>query len=393
MVSSKRKCLLILPRFPYPAVGGDKLKSYNLVRILNLKYELFIYIITDEKITSDVVKFLKDHSAGYKVFYRNKFYFRLNALKNIFSNRPIQVSYYYFRAAQEEIDRLLLDVDFAIANLVRTSEYLASFNKPKFLDIVDSIALNYIRSRSKATSLFWKFIYQVEAKRLLQFEKQSVSTFHSTFFVNYDECRFWSKYGNTVWIPNGVNPALFAYGQGLAQNVPSNVISFLGKMDYQPNVDAVCWFANMVLPKLNGEIRFLIIGARPNSTVRRLSRKSENVNVVGFVDDPYELLGSSFAVVAPMRTGGGIQNKILEAMGLGKIVITTSLGALPIKGAEHGVHLLIGNTPEELVKLVEDVFKNPNKFVNIGLNARTLVEKIYTWQKYENKLFSITEAF
>jgi glycosyltransferase involved in cell wall biosynthesis len=114
-------------------------------------------------------------------------------------------------------------------------------------------------------------------------------------------------------------------------------------------------------------------------------KNNKNVVVTGFVADPYLILNSSKLVVAPMQTGAGIQNKVLEAMALAKITILTSLAAKPIIGGVDGKHFVIANTADEFCNKIMDVFINPNCYDKIGINARDFIVKNYTWQIYEEQ--------
>ena len=92
-------------------------------------------------------------------------------MKFLINNLPLQVNYYYFKDVQQYIYSIEEKVDFSIPILIRTSEYLKKFSKPKYLDIVDSIGLNYQRSKKNVKSLLWKVIYNIEINRLLKYEK------------------------------------------------------------------------------------------------------------------------------------------------------------------------------------------------------------------------------
>ncbi|WP_181276692.1 glycosyltransferase [Arcticibacter pallidicorallinus] len=289
---------------------------------------------------------------------------------------------------KQKLNLMFSSVDFAIVNLVRLVPYVEGFSKPIFLDIVDSIGLNYLSSRKKVSSWFWKLIYRIEIKRLLTYEKECVKSLRNTFFVNYDECKYYSKFGSTRWIPNGVNNALFSYVYKEDQYM--NSVAFFGKMDYQPNIDAVLWFVNHVLGELP-EMSFYIIGSNPVEKVLSLQSKFANIHVTGYLDDPYRVLNSCALVVSPMQTGGGIQNKILESMALGKVNLLTTKAASPIQGAIEGIHYLLADTPELMKAHITQVMNDRAGYEHIGENAKKLMMELYTWENYKTKLYSMLE--
>jgi glycosyltransferase involved in cell wall biosynthesis len=389
----KKTILLITSRFPYPPIGGDKLKNFYLIKILSKHYNLNLVSLIDRETNHEDYEFCKKYCYRYKIFKKTKLQSLFSLCKRIFNNKPLQVNYYYFKDVQKYIDEEAINCDILINTLIRTSEYIINLGKLKFLDIVDSIALNYQYSQKNTKSVFWKLIYKYETFKLFEYEKTCIKKYNNTFFVNKQESEYWSKFGKTKWIANGVNEKLFTYNNN--NNKYKNYIAFFGKMDYMPNVDAIDWFVSNVLNKLNENIKLIIIGINPIEKVRRLS--SNKVIVTGFVHDPYEILNSCFACIAPMQTGGGIQNKILETMALGKITITTRLGATAIIGAEDKEHLFIEDDPENIAKLINKIFEDRDLFSNVANNAKEFIFKNYTWQKYEKKLIDMlgveTKAF
>ncbi|ACU58587.1 glycosyl transferase group 1 [Chitinophaga pinensis DSM 2588] len=387
MIEKKRKCLLLLTRIPYPPVGGDKLKSYHLIKILNKHYDLNVIVITDESAdNADANQFLSTHSAAYKIFSFPKHRFYINALAGLLGKEPIQVAYYYFREVKKYIDGLLPQTDFIIANLIRTVKYIEYTDKPKFLDIVDSIAINYKNAIDKVSSVFWKSIYKVEIPRITAIEERSIRTFNATFFVNKQESEHWAQTGKVRWIPNGVNPKLYDYSKTNPQY--RNAIVFFGKMDYQPNIDAVTWYLKNVHSLISPDLVFYIVGVHPAPAVIKLAEKNKNVIVTGFIEDPYEIINSARAVIAPMQTGAGIQNKILESMALGKVVVATSLAARPIVGARDGEDLLVSDDPVQFAGYLNELGQDNHPYAKVAANAKILMQN-YTWERYEKTLTAL----
>ncbi len=378
----KTKCLIILPRIPYPPVGGDKLKSYNFIKILNIIFDLTIVIVTDEKPDKESSIFLEEHSTNFKIFQYPKWRFYLNTIRSIYTRNPLQVEYYYFRRVQVYLNNLEKDNDIIISNLIRTALYLninLDIEKIKLLDMVDSIAINYSRSKDKVKSIFWKLIYTFEAKRLMKYEEKCIKSFSATFFVNKSESDYWSKFGMTFHIPNGVNESLLAY----PNSEDSNTIVFFGKMNYQPNIDAVLWFVENVLDLLNKNINLAILGAHPSDIIKKLANR-KNISVVGYTENPYLIMSNALALISPMQTGAGIQNKVLEGMALGKLNILSSLAAKPIIGGENGTHFIVEDDPIKLAKRINDIYEDSTSYRLIGINARELIKSNYTWNNYKS---------
>jgi glycosyltransferase involved in cell wall biosynthesis len=378
-----KKILLLLTRYPYPPLGGDKLKSYNLVKILSKNYNLKVIIITDEILTNEVKTFLVENTSSYAIYKKHKMLCVYHAFKGLFKKEPIQVSYYYSKSIYKNIKHDIDNTDILIANLVRTAKYVMSEQKIKYLDIVDAIGPHYIEAAKKTSSLFWKILYKIEGLKLLKYEQKCVKIFDNTFFVNKQEAGSYSQYGATTWIPNGVNGNLFTYKSTISKK-PS--IAFLGKMNYRPNIEAINWYLDNVHVLLPPDHKFLIVGISPCQEIINKAKKYNNVEITGFVKDPHQILNECTAIVSPMQTGGGIQNKILESMAIGQINILTTKAATPIYGARDKVHFLVEDDPYPMASLIIDILNDRSKYLHIGDNAKRLIMTEYTWEKYERQL-------
>jgi len=385
----KIRILFLSSRLPYPPIGGDRLKNYWLLKILSKYFNVHLVSITEDDIPEDFYSFADSLGITYKIFKKPKWKFYLNSLKSFTNNLPLQVNYYYFKDIQEYINQIYEDYNLIFANLIRTAKYVMRLNKPKIIDIADSIGQNYLRSYKRTSSLFWKLIYKFEAERLLKFEEKCIDSFDKSLFFNIEEMKFFNKPEKTIWIPHGVNESLLNYNK--MDRKYRNCITFFGKMDVQHNIDAVLWFVKNVFLKINKSIKLIIVGANPTREVKKLETKYKNIKVTGYVEDPYLIIKSSLCSIAPLQTGGGIQNKILESMALGTINIISSLAAKPIRG-KNKVHYFVEDDPDRIANLINDIYKNPQKYDYIKSNAREYIKNNFTWSIYERKLLRVINS-
>jgi glycosyltransferase involved in cell wall biosynthesis len=391
-IQTKQKILVITPGIPYPPVNGFKLKIFNMLKVLSSEYSIDLIIIGNEKLTDESVEFLNKTVANYRIFRYPKVMFFLNLFRALFDmTLPFQVAYFTFRKVKKSIKNNANDYQYVFLNLIRTAGYIELFDPNRVvIDIVDSIGLNYLRSKNNTASILHKIIYKIEAPRLIKFEKEIIAKAKLTLFVNRDEADYYSKYGKTEWLPNGVNGNLLEFNYQKSEY--HKCICFFGAMFYQPNIDAVLWFIKNVMPSLPENVKFYIVGQKPAYSVLRAAKSNKNVVVTGFMENPYEILQSSLCNVAPMQTGGGIQNKILESMGLGQIVITNDLGVTPIIGAKTEENILVANRPEEFVNYINRLIQDRESFQAVGENARSLIKNNYSWENYKNKLLAYLEV-
>lgn len=388
----RKRILIISPGIPYPPVDGHKLKIYNLLRLLKIDYDIDLVVITSEAMKPDAEQFLKESCKGYKIFKYSKLRFFLNIFGGFFNRKtPFQVLYYTFTSVAKYLAAHSSKYDYVFFNIIRTTGYFPLFDRNKIIvDMVDSIGINYLRSRKRTESFLHRTIYNLEASRLISYERKIVSEAKATLFVNKFEAASYSKWGVVRWLPNGVNEKLLQFS--FKNNDYKNFVCFFGAMFYQPNIDAALWFIKYVLPKLDERITFCILGQSPSSKILKAQQEHKNVIVTGFLDNPYEILQSALCSVAPMQTGGGIQNKILESMALGQITITNKLGFHPITGAINKEHILLAQTPDEFVSIINRLFTGDKSLEKIRDNARQFIRRTFSWESYKIQLKEILES-
>lgn len=383
----RKKILLVLHRIPFPPIGGDNITNTNIVKILNEHFDLDVVVITFEEYSNDAEDFLKHHSRSYKIFQYPRWRCNLGAFRTFYNFKPLQTNFFYFQDAREFIQSKIQDADLIFAGIVRIAEYFLGTSKPKILNMADSIGLNYKYSYRRTNSLFWKMLYFFEYPLMLRYEQKMIEQFDRILMFNPREIEYFNS-EKIVQMPQAVKSELLDYDK--IDPSFGNFISYFGKMNYRPNVDAVLWFIENVFPFLPEDIHFQIIGANPVAEILKLQEKSNRIVVRGFVDDPYVFLKSSLCVVAPMQTGGGIQNKILETMAVGSVVITTPYSAYPIARREDNA-LLIADEPKEWIDLINDIYKCPGKYEYLKTNSREYIKSHFTFEKFEQKLLEVID--
>jgi polysaccharide biosynthesis protein PslH len=154
---------------------------------------------------------------------------------------------------------------------------------------------------------------------------------------------------------------------------------FFGLLSYAPNVDGVIYFVQKIWPRIaetHPEARLKIIGGKPPRLLQQLA--GPRVELTGFVPDLRPHLAAAAAVVVPLRLGGGTRLKIVEAMAMGKAIVSTTLGAEGIE-AVPGRDLLIEDQPEAFAHAVNRLLADPNLAARIGQSARRLAVERYSW--------------
>lgn len=380
--------LYLSSRVPDPLIGGDRIRNHAALSAFARAYNVHFVSFAEKKPSLAFQKWASEHNISYQIFIKSKLSFYKNAFLSFFSRSPIQVGYYFFPEVRRYIESIYSDFDLLWASdLTRVAPYFIGLPKPKVLDMHDSKAQIYLNSYRKTRSLFWKVIYYIEKARLLAYEQTCIEAFDKILLVNPYEADFFKRPDKVLCVPIGVDEALFRYD---ISKTPSSYVAFLGRMDYQANVDAVLWFIENVLPLLPNSLKFVVVGANPPSRLRKISRKNSQVIVTGYVADPYEIIRSALCVVAPMITGGGIQNKVLQAMALGTVNILSPLAAIPL-GGSPGQHYLVAETPSEMANLIKKIWENPTAYEAIKKNARTFVMENYSLHRFQERILEIAK--
>ncbi len=337
----KKRALFISSRPIWPTTDGSRIRTAQQLGFLARRYAVDVVYLDDRGGESG------DMTGQYPTSAGNVFRFRmprwksyLCALGFLFNRLPVQVNYYYDRPMARFIRERLAEYDFVFCNNIRTAEYVRGENIKKYIDFVDAISMNYRKARKVARGIK-KLIYIIDHKRCRRYEQRVLREFDGCAVISGVDSNYLSQgnghlhvVGNKVDIP----PA-----SSVSKHERSDILLFVGKMDYEPNVVAVTRFADRVFPELRATpprpyLKFVIVGVQPDARVLRLA-ESDGITVTGYVESVEPFYRQATILVAPMLTGAGIQNKIIQAMSYGCCVVTTPIGAegLDIKHGEIAI--------------------------------------------------------
>lgn len=176
-------------------------------------------------------------------------------------------------------------------------------------------------------------------------------------------------------VPTGLQPDDRLFSEPPAE--PPTAV-FIAKMDYRPNVDAVLWFYESILPLVrqrHPDFQFRVIGSNPPKAVTAI--KPEGVEVTGWVEDPREHLRAATMAAVPLRAGSGARLKILEAMALGRPVVSTTIGAEGIE-ITPGVEFECADDPPAFAEAMCRLIEDERRRVSIGLASRAIFQQNYS---------------
>lgn len=375
------RILYITPRLPFPPIKGDRLRSFYFIKELSRGNTIHLLSFVESDSEKECIPVLKKYCEKVNVVYLSPYKSVLNMLSNISLKEPFQVAYYRSKKMSNLVKETIMEnsYDLVHATLIRMAPYINDVaNIPVILDQIDCLSLNMERRFKNEKSIFKKKLFEIEYRKMKKYE----STFQNvpSIITSEKDKKALSGYERIKVISNGVDLEKFKCRSENSADKDIDFI-FVGNMGYFPNIQAMEFFFKSVYPLLKmpiKNIKIYVVGANPVRNIRLLAN-NENIFVTGLVKDVKEYLYRAKVFIAPLQSGSGIQNKILEAMACGVPVVSTSIGNSGIK-AKDKEELLIADTPEDFANKLLFLIDNELERQRIAANARRLVEKNFSWE-------------
>jgi sugar transferase (PEP-CTERM/EpsH1 system associated) len=372
--------LFLTSRLPYPPYGGDKLRVFNFIKHLGTKHNIFLLSFIESKNELKEVTELKKYCKFIKIIYLPKWRSYLNCFFGFFLLRPFQVSYYQYSLMNVAASEIIRDnnIDVAYVHLIRMAPYVNKITSCiKLLDMTDAISLSLKRSLKYRKHVFFLF-YLVEMLKVKKYEREIVKFFDCNIVISQaDKEALYPTTAKIDIVKNGVDTSEFSICEN---NYNIRKIVFLGNMHSFANKDAVIYFCSEILPLIKKDIEnveFNIIGINIPPAIQILS-KSKNINVVGKVSNLNKYMADAVCFVCPIRSGAGLQNKILEAMAMGLPVVTSKIGFEGL-GAEENEDLLVADNANDFADKIKFIINSQETRKKLSNNARNFVLKNYSW--------------
>lgn len=388
--SAKPRLAVLTPRFPLPLNKGDRLRIHHQLRELHRHFEVDLHCLTFRKVTPAEQEAIKDRCDSLTLYPLNRFKALGRMAWAVLSRRPFQVLLFTERKHVRSLRRNLLasPPDALLAQMVRTAEYVKDFDHvPHVLDIMDTLHAGAEREAEKAPR--WKRgLLREEGRRLLRYEHRVHHYFDACTIISEQDRNLLPHpdRDQVIIVPNGVDLDHFdpnAKAQSLPPLPPGWTpdVAFCGNLGYAPNIVAAKHLAEQVAPcfeAMHGlPLKVLICGAQPAAAVRQL--QSPNIQVVADVSDIRAAYLAAPLFVAPMLVNTGLQNKLLEAMALERVCITTPR-AVAALGIPTGKTVITAESPEEFAAAIFDGLKHVSRREAMGKEARQLVEAHFHWR-------------
>lgn len=229
------------------------------------------------------------------------------------------------------------------------------------------------------------------ASKLKTYEKKTINEVDGIAAISFEDTNRFQEFKCKVpliTIPFGIDLEKYQYQEKQKQTFTN--LFHIGAMNWAPNKEAINWLLDEIWPELSKlNVQLHLAGRETPDSLKKLA--DEKLKVHGDVDSAIDFMNQNDVMVVPLLSGSGMRVKIIEAMALGKVVITTSVGG---EGIDYinGEHLLIADTPVEFVNHIHQLLENNNKGIAISKNARKLVEEKYNNSDIIENLMSFYQS-
>jgi len=384
------KILQLTPRIPYPPDDGGKIGIFGITKYLAQRgHEITLLSIAPSQ-NSDISglrEYCKVETAVMKTTNSYKGMF-----SSLFSQTPYTISKYHGRAVLNKLKDLLQRNRFDIVHVDHLHmAYYGKFIKKKF-------NLPVVLREHNVESTIWerycqeilnplaKVYAQLQFKKLYRYESRIVEDFDRCLMITEKDKERIKRMNPAVKacvIPAGVDTSYF---HPLDVPIEPYSIVSVASMDWLPNIEGVLWFYSTtwsLVKKRIPQVKLYIVGKNPPTEVEGLAGK--DIIVTGFVRDVREYMAKAAVFIVPLRSGGGMRIKILNALAMGKAVVSTSVGCEGID-VENGRNICIANTEKEFAERIIELLEDESKRKELGEKGLNLIRQKYQWERIAERI-------
>ncbi len=392
------RILYVSPRQSWPATSGAKLRDFHFALALGTRSEL-TYVYYPEAGLPPLTA--GDFPFCHRIVSvpRPRAYSAGRVLKGLFSRWPLPVLNYQSPEMERTVGRLLAESRFDIVHFDAT--HLAGLTplvaaarpEPRVVfdwhNVESELMRRYARN---ARGVLRRWYARSTATRMAEMEHRLLESAAGHVVCSERERLALASMAPSarIWVvENGVDLRSFPSAAPTLKNEARTSLLFVGLMAYHANAEAAVWFVREVWPsvreRFGGKFTLTIVGANPGVEVTAL-RNEPGVEVTGTVPDVRPFYRDAFAVIVPLRTGGGTRLKIIEAMAAEVPVISTPLGAEGL-AVTPGTHFLSAQKPEDWIQALS-ALEDERVRRSLVAEARRLVEQRYDWDQIGEQLFN-----
>ena len=380
---------------PFPLTDGGRIRVFNLLKQIAQKSEVTLLALETQETDADGVAELQQLGIQVHLVPNAPTLPRLSLstlVKAFRKRQPITVARYDVPTYRQKFRELIANESFDLVHyeMFHVAQFYTETHLPRVLSQQNVDSAIWRRLCSETANPFYKFVYWTQQLAFQRYERVLSPKFDAvTCTSDIDAAVFQEHCAEDAIqiIPNGVD--ITHYRPDFTTEAPAHLI-YIGSMDWYPNEDAVGFFADEVLPRIQEkvpDVAFSIVGGNPSPQVQKLAAR-EGVVVTGRVPEIKPYFAEATVFVVPLRIGSGTRLKILEALAMGKAIVSTTVGAegLDLKDGEE---IFIADEPTAFANAVIRLLTDSELRRRIGENGRARVERDYDWRSIGEKLHEV----
>jgi polysaccharide biosynthesis protein PslH len=388
------RVLFLCSKSPYPALEGGPIAMNSLIEgLLEAGHQVKILAVNSDKynINPDDIPEEYRKKTGIELIHLDLSIKAYDAFLNLLTNKSYHVERFISTEFTKKLIQVLDSTQFDVVQLetlfmVPYISHIRQHSRATIILRAHNIEHLIWQRLAEQTSFWPKRLYLKHLTNTLKsFELKALSQVDGIAAITRKDADFFR--GNSsmpvIDIPFGINPLSFDISP-VETETPS--LFHIGAMNWIPNEEGIRWFLDFVWPEVHKklpELKFYLAGRYMPGWL--VTGYKPNIVVVGEVENAQDFVKSKSIALVPLLSGSGIRIKIIEAMALGKTVITTEIGAEGIF-YKHEKNILIANKISEFVESIEKCVKDPHFCQFIGQNARQLIEEVYDNHKIVHRL-------
>ncbi len=405
--SHKMRILYLSQLLPYPTDAGPKVRIYHVLQYLKTAgHDVTLVAFrrkTDKSLAIDKVR---EYCVDIQTVLMNRSRAQdaWQLAKSLPSTKPFLIGRDSVTAMHGIVRDLLKQRDFdAIhADQLWMAQYALATKKQDnqkittVLDQHNAVHLIPQRLMKSTSNPVIRAILSLEARKMARYEAITCEEFDQVVWVTKEDreaVKIHQMNGkirsnhrhneNNISSQSIIPICVDTRDKGFINRKPqARRVTFIGGLHWPPNADGVRWFAREIWPQIHREAPeaiFTIIGKDPPSIVTDQLSRNMNIEVTGYVTDLNPYLEETAAFIVPLRAGGGMRVKILDAWSWGLPVVSTQIGAEGID-FEDGQNILIVDRIEPFAKAVLETLRRPSVGMKLGKAGRETVESLYDWR-------------
>ncbi|NLO50919.1 MAG: glycosyltransferase [Bacteroidales bacterium] len=379
------KILFLCNKSPWPPREGGPIAMNAMVEgMAAAGHQVKVLAINTNKYQVDVEKIPQEYRQKTQIetVYLDLSIRPVDAFLNLFSSASYHVQRFISDAFRDKLIGILKNDSYDIVQCetLYLSPYLPvirAHSKAKIVLRAHNIEHLIWQRVAAITGNPLKKIYLKHlAAKLKRYELKVLSQYDGIAAITATDAAFIRKFAGATPvtdIPFGIDISKFLIPQNITEEFPS--LFHIGAMNWMPNEEGMNWFLKEVWPQVQARfpgLKFNVAGrAMPDWL---LNLKTENVEVVGEVDDAATFIASKAIEVVPLFSGSGIRIKIIEGMALGKAIVSTTIGAEGIR-ATHAKEIMLADTADGFAEAISRCVQDADFCRQLGDNARKLIHQ------------------